>query len=180
MSELQLGKLITDEQHRDAIHIAVAPVTAGDNLSPGAPVGFLPNGNVGCVATPIGIVDPFLSETVRPNERFWLFLLPNTVTGMRHHWQHPAFSDDMPTSGKDRSASEQWIRDFAERIDQTYEDLMRAAGAFVASGHYTYDNSEGYKNEWGAFPEFWEHYEDVTGTTVSDDTKESTPFTCSC
>ncbi|MFO0822607.1 MAG: hypothetical protein U0792_05710 [Gemmataceae bacterium] len=41
---------------------------------------------------PVGIVDPFLREAVRPGQRFWLFMYPNTVTTLRHEWTHPAYA----------------------------------------------------------------------------------------
>ncbi|MCA9067276.1 MAG: hypothetical protein KDA84_00025 [Planctomycetaceae bacterium] len=91
----QFGELITDgETRRDAIHIAVAPVTAVCDLEPGQDIGFV-RGNresVGPCENPIGIVDPFLKDTIKAGQRFWLFLYPNTVTGMRHFWKHPAFT----------------------------------------------------------------------------------------
>lgn len=95
MNAPNLGSLIVDgERRRDAVHIAVAPVTASERLSPGQHVGFVSEGDVetvGVAETPIGIVDPFLREPVQPGERFWLFLYPNTITGLRHVWTHPAF-----------------------------------------------------------------------------------------
>lgn len=90
-----LGELITNnERRRDAIHIAVAPVTAGCDLSPGQDVGFIHENDlekVGPSKNAIGIVDPFLKEPVLEGQRFWLFLYPGTVIGMRHYWKHPAF-----------------------------------------------------------------------------------------
>ena len=92
----RLGRLIEDgERRRDAIHIAVAPVTAAERLVPGQHVGLLQEGNselVGPCEKCIGIVDPFLAGAVEPGQRFWLFLYPGTVTGMRHIWTHPAFT----------------------------------------------------------------------------------------
>ena len=92
----QLGSLVDAyERRRDAIHIAVAPVTAMERLNPGQRVRLTDGGQQdGVVATDydaIGIVDPFLLEPVDRGQRFWLFLNPNTITGLRHIWTHPAF-----------------------------------------------------------------------------------------
>jgi hypothetical protein len=92
----QPGRIIEDgERRRDAIHIALAPVTAAQRLTPGEHVGLIEAGNVELVGPcddNIGIVDPFLVEDVEPGQRFWLFLYPNTITGLRHVWTHPAFA----------------------------------------------------------------------------------------
>lgn len=91
----QLGRLIDDgDRRRDAVHIAVAPVTAAVRLAPGQHVGLVEAGNVELVGPcdeNIGLVDPFLASGVEAGERFWLFLYPGTVTGLRHVWTHPAF-----------------------------------------------------------------------------------------
>ena len=92
----RLGQLIEDgDRRRDAIHIAVAPVTAAGRLAPGQHVGLVEEGNlelVGPCDRPIGAVDPFLAAEVEPGQRFWLFLYPGTITGLRHVWTHPAFT----------------------------------------------------------------------------------------
>jgi hypothetical protein len=92
----RLGQLIEDgDRRRDAIHIAVAPVTAAERLAPGQHVGLIREGGtelVGPCEQPIGIVDPFLAGAVEPGQRFWLFLYPGTVTSLRHIWTHPAFT----------------------------------------------------------------------------------------
>ncbi len=99
-----LGQLIEDgDRRRDAIHIAVIPVKATVTLKPGQHVGLIDDGNQELVApceSNIGIVDPFLSKDVEPQQRFWLFLYPNTVTGMRHVWTHPSFRARPHTPGQ--------------------------------------------------------------------------------
>lgn len=93
---VQPGRLIQDgDRRRDAIHMAVAPVTATVRLAPGQHVGLVDLDNVervGPTDSPLGIVDPFLREEVEPGQRFWLFLYPDTITGLRHIWSHPVFA----------------------------------------------------------------------------------------
>jgi hypothetical protein len=91
------GNLIDEnERQRDAIHVAVAPVTAAERLVPGQHVGFVTadREHVGPLESQencLGIVDPFLLQPVEQGERFWLFLYPNSITSLRHYWTHPAF-----------------------------------------------------------------------------------------
>lgn len=94
MDNLKLGEIITTPQQRDAIHIAVVPITAGQMLRPGDRVGFRLGDHetaflIGSNA--VGIVDPFLKCVVEEGQRFWLFLYPGSVTSIRHDWTHPAF-----------------------------------------------------------------------------------------
>ena len=93
-----LGQLITDgEMRRDAVHVAIAPVMATETLRPGQHVGLIgDNQHAGPSDEPVGVVDPFLQESVQKGERFLLWLYPNTVTGIRHIWTHPAFSRKRP------------------------------------------------------------------------------------
>lgn len=176
MSGPTLGQLITSPQQRDAIHIAVAPVVAATYLYPAQHVGFVGNDReeVGPCETPVGIVDPYLTNPVIPGQQFWLLLYPNTITALRHDWTHPAF-DPVPEIAESRS----WIELFAAEIGQTYESLMNAATEWVKEGNYTKDNSQEYlragNEQWSIF---WKHYEIVTGTKV--EYPEPGFFFCSC
>lgn len=92
MNVPEVGKLIEDNAaRRDAIHVAVAPVEAAEDLLPGQHVGLVV-GKASAGVEPIGVVDPFLTATILKGQRFWLFLYPNTVTSLRHVWTHPAFA----------------------------------------------------------------------------------------
>jgi len=88
--EVKLGQLIKEQTNRDAIHIAVAPVIANEQLHPGQEIGFIGE-FVGKCDKPLGIVDPFLKQTVNSGEQFWMFLFPNTITSLRHDWTHTTF-----------------------------------------------------------------------------------------
>lgn len=92
----QLGSLLPEtERQRDAIHVAIVPVIAEELLQPGQHVGlsrpFGLDNYVSSAAPHIGIVDPYLTESVMAGDRFYLCLYPGTVTGMRHYWKHPDF-----------------------------------------------------------------------------------------
>ncbi len=169
---LNLGQLIEGEQQRDAIHIAVAPVEAGETLQPGSHVGILADGSVGDCDNPIGIIDPFLERKVRKSEKCWLFLYPNTVTGLRHDWTHPAF---IAKPYNRVSESEQWLRCYATRIDVDYDELMANAGDAALHGAYW---SEGGRFEgMSVEDEFWDHWEIVTGRKAIH---RIGMFSCSC
>jgi hypothetical protein len=91
-----LGQLIENgERRRDAIHVPIASVTAAVRLVPGQHIGLVEDGNlelVGPCDEPMGVVDPFLKADVEPGQRFWLFLYPGSIQGLRHVWSHPAFT----------------------------------------------------------------------------------------
>ena len=89
-----LGEIPGEDARRDAVHIAVAPVVAGEMLLVGERVGLREDGKAvqeSEDAKAIGIVDPFLIESIGEGQRFWLFLFPGTITDLRHVWSHPAF-----------------------------------------------------------------------------------------
>lgn len=80
---------------RDAVHVAVAPVLANEPLSPGDHISLV-GGRATKSGQTIGIVDPFLEAGVHRGDKFWMFMYPETVTGLRHEWDHPAFVEPEP------------------------------------------------------------------------------------
>lgn len=109
-----LGMIHYKPEYRDAIHLAVEPVTAGEDLKVGAKIGIL-NGVAFRTGTKVmidlkeitvpyhGIVDPFLPEKklgdtdftygVLEGERFWFVMAPRQVRSLRHVWEHPDFPE---------------------------------------------------------------------------------------
>lgn len=100
-----LGMVHFKPEHRDAIHLAVEPVTAGMILAPGEKIGILygvayPAGSMQMIDANLdgkvpcqGIVDPFLPRNVARGERFWFIMNPRMVTSLRHVWTHPDFPE---------------------------------------------------------------------------------------
>jgi hypothetical protein len=173
-----LGNIITENEKRDAIHLAVEPIRATQKLYPGQDVGLVAGG-AGVTDNPIGIVDPFLKTPVLAGEWFWLVLYPRQITSLRHVWEHPAFEPTTKSLETHQVDSEKWLRDFAAQIDIGYDSLMDAAKTWIDYNDYTVQQGrETWRDRFDNPKEFWHHYEIVTGTKVED--HEATFFCCSC
>lgn len=194
-----MGDLLPDDAGgRDAVHVAVVSAFSSTfNLMPGQDIGLAFEQPVGRdveasprASTKIGIVDPYLKAMVTPGQRFWLYLYPRSITGLNHHWTHPAFSDAKPgeiyARPADKIASEKWLKDFCESAScPGYEAVMRVIkGGSYDDGDY---NSGRMEDEYihfngsdahGEIPdEFWVHVERVMGRAFQSKPKY---FSCSC
>jgi hypothetical protein len=184
MTDLNIGKKITADAQRDAIHIAIAPaVCDADILSAGRRVS-LRYGSNPPLAIPdeyseeaVGIVDPFLRELIHRGEWFWIFLFPGTITGLRHQWTHPAF--DQITTPMDEH--EAWLRRFAEEWGFDFHEMVDVAtdpddDYITAYGHELHS-----AGELGADHElFWEHLEAYLQRSFDLAHRESVGWSCSC
>ena len=181
MDTLKLGQIIKTPQQRDAIHIAVAPVLAEDDINPGQHIGVDEKNIVrpaDGIVKAIGIADPYLRQPLKRGQEFWVFLYPGSIVGLRHDWFHPAF-----VTNPSADQSEAWIRQFAQSVGLDYETMMSGAREWVAS------RASGVDGEYLCFggllegesvpDEFWPHFESVTGTKVPEEHQGSF-FTCSC
>lgn len=166
-TNIKLGQIIENEAFKDAIHVAVAPVVAGHTLKPGSHIGFYQDGTVGCTSNDrsephpvfIGIVDPFIKQSIQKGEKFWMILYPNTVTGLRHEWDHPAFK----SSEKSEHPSKKWIEELAESVGITYNRLMSSAEERIERGYEIVDDRVYDEFPGDKYDEFWVHYKNVTG-----------------
>lgn len=93
--EVTLGRPLASgaKAARDAIHVAVVPVVADEELAPGAHVSLVPGttDRIASADESIGIVDPFLPHPARVGQTVWMLLYPGTITSLRHDWTHPDF-----------------------------------------------------------------------------------------
>ena len=171
MSDVKLGDILTGGEGRDAVHVAIAPLTAGQILAPGQHVGLLDEDTVGPKdGDNIGIVDPFIKGYVAKGERCYVFLYPNTVTSLRHEWTHPAFKAEAVPPSSSRAASEEWLRELAGRIGISYSSMMQEipTGNVFTGSHEFYDPCDS--------ADIRRHYQAGTGVGVG----EKIYFSCSC
>ena len=184
MEIVPLGKLIADDStsDRDAFHIAIAPVVAAEKLKAGDRIGFVDDSSITVsrfAEKIIGIVDPYLESPVKESQRFYMCLLPNTTTGMKHLWQHPSF--DARDKTAPQSSSEAWLRSYAIQIGARFDELIDHADIWATSkdswGEYWVDGGrwEGMSTD----ENFWNHYEKYKGVVVPEDKKQNF-FSCSC
>lgn len=176
-----LGTILTGEELRDAIHLAVVAMVASEKLFPGQRL----NKDGGTTGETIGIVDPFLRGPVMPGQHFWFVIDPRTITSLRHVWTHPDFPDSAeasPAFTDPKAASEQWLRDFIARSDcPGYEEVMGRAAEFAKGNSWGGSENSLHFGEdaMGEIPnEFWDHFAIVSGIAAPE--RRATYFSCSC
>lgn len=183
-----LGTIITSDEKRDAIHLAVEPVQATVSVRPGQGV----NARGEPVAPFVGIVDPFLDvDLVKPGDWFWLVVSPRKIKSLRHVWTHPDFPEEMTGPELERwldkasvskEKSEQWLRDYCAKGDgpSSYYTLMEKIEDHVKYGgddeylHFSGSDAHGEID-----PQVWVHASVVLGVPIPED-KRATSFSCSC
>ncbi len=186
-----LGTIIQEDAvvGRDAIHLAVEPVIAGERLYPGQEIGFDTSGRAmsktGGAMKLLGIVDPFLKSMVFPGDKIFLVVYPRQITSLRHVWSHPDFAEE-PTKTEivyvspqkpvtALEESEKWMREFCDADSLNYHKVV--AAAMDSNGEYlTIYDSDAHGN---IPPEFWDHMEVITGRKFQKDERAEW-FSCSC
>jgi len=202
----KLGQLATETDHRDAIHIAVIPVRASWDGQRGDQVKVKQIGNEYVTTDEgefVGIADPFLKgKWIEKGDIFWLLLFPETITGLRHVWSHPAFQEEtnQPTD-IEKQRAEEWLRELAERlgrtctnydepykkhewIEITYEMLIQSGhDAIEDGGYFVQQGSEMARDVFQnkkTKEKFWKMWQIVTGVKITKEQGDHGIFSCSC
>ncbi len=196
-----MGNILPDDAGgRDAVHVAVFSAKASEDVVPGQGVCIYtestPDYWVGPAREhePVGIVDPFLENYVNSGERFWVYIMPRTITALSHKWSHPSFEDTATTytPPSDKLKSEEWLREFVANSDcPGYEEVMKKAEvvAYSVPGARDEDGEPVNWNEdyihfdgddaHGNIPNvFWDHVEVVLGRQIRG--TRASHFSCSC
>lgn len=179
MKDITLGTVPEEALVKDAIHVAIISMVAGELLRPGQRVSITAPGWAGTGGKIVGIVDPYLQDVVPKGSKFWMCLLPNTVTGMKHHWEHPAFEEGNEGDNKEKLEAIAFLRRVAENFNLEYEDIVSEDFA-LAHGHFINKGEDmSWQENWYAIhEEFWKARELVTGVKV--DEYDRGGFSCAC
>lgn len=195
-----LGTIITPNEGRDAIHVAVFPVQCADKwLTPGEDVAFLEDGrvtvarNVLAAGPAVGIVDPFLKHPVMEGQWLWLLVYPRQITSLRHVWEHPSFPSSkdpadavldsvLKEANEDsKAASERWLREWIADADcpdfhvTIGAMLQQAEGSDWDDDYVHFSGTDAH----GEIPaEAWHHLGIYVGVDLSGD--RPSHFSCSC
>lgn len=173
MSDVTIGKIITHDARKDAIHVAIAPCKSHGILKPGEHIGI--HDGISTPKDPVGIVDPFLDKPVTRGQTFWIFLYPKTASNLRHEWDHPAFQDDASNvqkiiaklTGDEFAVSRQWLEDFARKAEIPYKNMIALAGDYCIGDDNGPVELGNKKVELGD-QEFWKHYKNLAGVEPND------------
>jgi len=168
-----LGSQIDKFQGRDAIHLAVNPTEAAQTLLPGGHVKLDADGRAvrADIGKGLGIVDPFLEDTVKAGDWFWLVVYPRQITSLHHVWEHP----DFPAADNSAALSEKWLREFLDNIgsEHMFDEVINRATFHPDS--MTFGDDIGGE----ITPEFWQHVERYTGTKLPEGPRAEW-FSCAC
>ena len=185
-----LGHIHQHDEFRDAIHLAVEPVVAGEDLVVGQRITYV-NGKAYALRSgeeAIGIVDPFLSQQVKAGEKFWLVVLPRMIQSLRHVWSHPAFPDEASVEFLKKAqatveddvipelaalTSEEsaynWIREYAASLSTSEDDEyggVVTAEELIETGWGNYEDAKNNGQTWGDYINKGGLFE---GVSVSDE-----------
>lgn len=168
---------------RDAIHIAVMPVvTASEYMNAGEHVKFSYGSNTHVVSArnaddAIGVIDPFLKNWIAKGDRVWLYLYPNTITGLRHNWTHPGV-DNPPIACNEH---EKWLRDYADEKKINFESMIEAiVTAAMNTGDGDVYITSGFDSDGPPAQEFWDHVEGFNKIRLGREQKDKIVWSCSC
>lgn len=178
-----LGSIIDETVKRDAIHLAVEPMTSRDfTFAPGERIGLDARGHP-CPAAYsttgyIAIVDPFLGFEVKRGQSFLALLKPGQIATLRHVWDHPAFPPSdvalaapaVATSANPHTDAKAWLEQFARTAGVSYDDLIRDAMRWS-----TYDDEPWWVDSNESYDDFWDKMDTLVGMKLARGTID---FSC--
>lgn len=180
--KIEVGNLVDSKAPRDAIHVAIVAVQAGECLNPGDKVIIL-NGRAykEKAQRALGVVDPFLSEEVDKLDWFYLFLNPGSITSLRHDWTHPAFSAEVKVESHQSDNMDVFVG-IADILGKSVGELLyKAEQAFNDDdgGICFGDDLDGWPSA-EQVEEFWRRFANHMGKPLPPNILRTAYFSCAC
>lgn len=108
---------------KDAVHVAIVSVRAGQHLSVGQEITINEYNEAVSSNKGIGYVSPFVQGDILRGTNFWMLLKPHEVPNVQHYWEHDKFDFAPP---KREVQKNKYLCNIADKFKLTYEQLMNA------------------------------------------------------
>ncbi len=173
----QVGTILTGPQQRDAIHMAIAPVFAAEDLQPGQHAGLIRGGATdrvtGDTDEHLGIIDPFLKQTVKAGERCFLFLYPGTISSLRHEWTHEKFNR--------LDKAREWLFFFSQKVCMPVDKILEISRQMLTTGSYSFGMQETVQDQFNEHrSELLTHAAAILDIPVTKKKIDASYFSCAC
>jgi len=160
---ITLGRNPTEVGVKDAIHVAIVSVRAGEFLHPGRRVTLNEHREAVNDAKGIGVADPFLKGRIEKGENLWILMDASQVANVQHTWDH-----ELDFSPPERVVAEsKQLACHADKLGVTYTQLMDAARKLVDDGTSSkYEgilSEEDLENVQEEMWDFWYDWAEETG-----------------
>ena len=182
MEPPKLGSKVTEPSLRDALHVPVVPLRAGEKLRPGQRVrlGERSNTIVGTSplhSEPIGIVDPFLDEIVERDETVWVLMMPGTTQNVRHEWKSKALEG----VSEGTEALFEVALEIARICGVSTKQLYEAAEKYCRTGEASSIEKDDFAFQRvtpAQWEKFWLHFKVETGLSRQGEYIDDAPYDC--
>jgi hypothetical protein len=157
-----LGKLQDKAGVKDAVHVAIVSVRAGQLIKPGSRCSLNEFNEAVVNNKGYGIADPWLNSNIKTGDIFLLILGQNEIPNVRHVWEHPTVKFDPPTRETKLNG---YMVNMANELGVSYKELMDAAELLVEKGRETKYSGSKTKEDIEGFEwyEFWSEWSSETG-----------------
>lgn len=179
----KIGHMLEGPGDKDAIHIAVVPVQLGEDMEAGAAVNVVNGKAYRAYATAIGILDPFLNNSMLFEDSWvYMFLYPNTITDLRHEWTLSSYDNNSTQVEMPRLDPEavEWLENFAHSHGTSYDALLVRCKEAIedddSSPYITFYGTDIHEVPHG----FWNNFRKATGWEADPMKLLKITFSCSC
>lgn len=121
-----LGKTPYELGLKDAVHVGIVAVRAGQPIAPGQRCTLNEYREAIPSESGEGVADPF-GGRISTGQAFWLLMCQDQLPNVQHVWDHPTMDFSPPSR---ETVKNRYLVDYAEGLGVTYEQLL-AACAYV-------------------------------------------------